>query len=141
MVPATLLQNPTEEYTQKLANLGFTAGRATPCNFWCQENEVFITVHGNDFTATGPMRSLEWLRKGLEQACEIKSDFWGPGIEGCSEEIRVLNRVLRWTDNGLEYEQDQRHADLIIEQAGVANSKLVLTPCCSDSEGDERTRL
>ena len=87
------------------------------------------------------MRSLEWQRKGLEQAWEIKSDFWGLGIEGCSEEIRVLNRVPRWTDNGLEYEPDQGHAELIIEQAGVATSKPVLTPCCSDSEYDESTRL
>ena len=124
-----------------LLSLDFYAGRATPCNFKHQDKELFVTVHGDDFTVIGPMKSLEWLQKGLEQAWEIKSEFLGPRTEGCVEEMRVLNRVLRWTSKGLEYEPDQRHADLIIEQAGVSNCKPVSTPCCSDAEYDENKRI
>ena len=31
-----------------------------------------------------------------------------------ASEIAVLNRTLRWTPQGLEYEPDQRHAELIV---------------------------
>ena len=71
---------------------------------------------------------------------EIKAEFLGPTSD-CANEVRVLNRILRWTDGGLEYEPDQRHADIIIEQAGVKHCNPVSTPCCADSEYDETKRL
>ena len=57
-----------------------------------------------------------------------KVRVFGPSSEGCKTEVRVLNRLLRWGEKGLEYEPDQRHADLVIEQADVANCKPVATP-------------
>ena len=76
-------QNWTKEYTKVLLDLGFIAGHATPCKFYCEERELFVTVHGDDFTAAGPKGSLEWLKSGLESAWEIKADFLGPQTEGC----------------------------------------------------------
>ena len=84
-------QNWTEEYTRKLLELGFVAGFATPCNFVCGERELRVTIHGDDFTATGPMESLQWVEKGLAAAWEIKSEYLGPSSEGCKTEVRVLN--------------------------------------------------
>ena len=52
----------------------------------------------------------------------------------------MLNRLLRWGEKGVEYEPDQRHADLVIEQADVTNCKPVATPCCTDAEYDETKR-
>ena len=86
------------------------------------EKELRVTVHGDDFTATGPMDSLQWLEKGLAAAWEIKSECLGPGSEGCKTEVRVLNRLLRWGEKGVEYEPDQLHADLVIAQADVRRS-------------------
>ena len=40
----------------------------------------------------------------------------------------------------MEYEPDQRHADLVIEQADVANCKPVAIPSCTDAEYDETKR-
>ena len=31
-------------------------------------------------------------------------------------EVRVLNRTLRWTSGGIGYEPDQRHAELIMKE-------------------------
>ena len=133
-------QNWSEEYTRRLRELGFTVGNATPCNFVCEAKELHITVHGDDFTIVGPMDSLEWLNSTLEQIWDIKSEFLGPQKEGCKTEIRVLNRILRWTDQGVEYESDQIHSDLIIDQMEVSNCLPVSTPCCTDSEYDEAKR-
>ena len=53
----------------------------------------------------------------------------------------MLNRTIRWTEEGLEYEPDQRHTELIIEQMGMANCKAVTTPTCTEVEYDERLRI
>ncbi len=38
-------------------------------------------------------------------------------------DVRILNRVLRWTFEGIEYEPDQRHAELIIQRMGLETGK------------------
>ena len=43
-------------------------------------------------------------------------------------EMRVLNRVITWTDQGLTDEADQRHAEIIIEAMGVKDGRAVTTP-------------
>ena len=78
-----------------MQELGFVAGFATPCNFVRAEKELRVTVHSDDFTATGPMDSPQWLAKGLAAAWEVKSEYLGPSSEGCKTEVRVLNRLLR----------------------------------------------
>ena len=40
----------------------------------------------------------------------------------------ILGRVVRWTEEGLEYEADQRHAEIIVEATGMANCNSVVTP-------------
>ena len=33
--------------------------------------------------------------------------------------MRVLNRMIQWAEEGLEYAADQRHAELIIQEMGL----------------------
>jgi hypothetical protein len=43
--------------------------------------------------------------------------------------VRILNRIVTYTENGIEYEADQRHAEIIGKQMGlVTGSKGVATP-------------
>ena len=63
----------------------------------------------------------------LESRFEIKTSVIGTGV-GEVQEARVLNRILRITSNGWEYEPDQRHADMIVEQLGLKEAKAVDTP-------------
>ena len=43
--------------------------------------------------------------------------------------MRVLNRVVEWTPNGINYEADQRHAEIICQELGLKDSsKGVVTP-------------
>ena len=51
------------------------------------------------------------------------------GLEaGQEREIRVLNRILRWESNGIVYEPDQRHAEMIIRDLSLETAGSVLTP-------------
>ena len=52
-------------------------------------------------------------------------DFRDPG--GCySRQLRVLNRILSWNNEGIAYKADQQRAELLVEAMGVA--KPVWTP-------------
>ena len=77
------------------------------------------------------------MKTSLEQTYDIKAEFLGPKSEGSKSEVRILNRVVRWTEQGLEYELDQRHVDLIMEQAGMLNCQAVFISCGPETEYDE----
>ena len=92
---------------------------------------------------------MDWLQSVLEKKCKIKLQRIGEnklGKAGCRlAEGQVLNRVVGMTPHGHELEADLRHAELIIEQLELENSKLVITPrialevkCAAwDEKGDE----
>ena len=44
-----------------------------------------------------------------------------------SREECVLNRVIRATEEGLQYEADQRHADIIVQAMKMSDCKPVTT--------------
>ena len=52
----------------------------------------------------------------------------GPGPNN-QKIMRVLNRIVEWTDRGIRYEADQRHAEIICRELGYNdNTKGVVTP-------------
>ena len=54
----------------------------------------------------------------------------GPDAQD-DKHIRILNRVVQWTEEGIEYEADQRHAEIIVSKLGLEkDSKGVSTPGC-----------
>ena len=49
--------------------------------------------------------------------------------------LRVLDRIVTVTENGLEYEVDRGHADILMKDVGInVESKGVLAPRTSTSE-------
>ena len=74
----------------------------------------------------------------MEARFEIKTTIVGDSPEE-QKEGRVLNRIVRITEHGWEYEPDQRHADMIIEAMGLQNSKGVSTPAEEEKAWEEET--
>ena len=82
------------------------------------------------------MDGVTWFKDMLEGRFKIKYSILGskPGLE---KEGRILNRIIRVTDNGWEYEADQRHAEILINEMGFeANTKSVVTPGVKMSADD-----
>ena len=48
-------------------------------------------------------KEIEWLVREMEKECELKYTILGPEA-GLSKEVRVLNRSVRWTPDGIQYE-------------------------------------
>ena len=122
-------QNLEFEYSEFLTSIGFTKGRASPCLFFKKQCNLRLAVHGDDFTLLGPINDLHGFQTEIKKKFETKVR----GIIGCEPDddksIRILNRVIEWTDRGIEYEADQRHAEIIVRDAKLGHSaKSVNTP-------------
>ena len=50
-----------EEYSTMLVGLGFRQGDASPNVFYHSGRKIATSVHGDDFTSTGPSDALDWL--------------------------------------------------------------------------------
>ena len=75
-------------------------------------------------------RQLDQIKLTEEQLkgeYAIKAGCWGPDPE-LSKEIKILNRLIRWCGDKLEYEADSRHAEMIIEECEVQSWRAAKTP-------------
>ena len=103
------------EYAGQLVKtLGFEVGDASACVFYHKDRDLRCSVHGDDLTTVGEKRHLDWYRAELEKLYELKeSARLGPAV-GDDKEATVLNRVVRWTTDGLEYEADPRQQEKLL---------------------------
>ena len=84
-------------------------------------------VHGDDLTALGLQPDFDWYEKELAKSFELK--FRGRIRENAELHIkRILNRIVTLTPEGLIYESAPRHAELMVRNLGLGESKGVGTP-------------
>ena len=108
-----------EECPTSLVEMGFVQGMSSARVFVHQGRGPFCTVHGNDFTSVGGKIGLDWFESELKKKYELTvGPRLGPG-DGDAKEATVLNRVVRWTGEGLEYEANPRQAKKLIHEYGM----------------------
>ena len=93
-----------------------------------------LTVHGDDFTISGPEEDLNWLQSFLEARWDVKAMVLGPESHH-AQEMKVLYRSIRWTAGGIEYEADPRHRQVILKELDLENCKPVTTPWGPQEQG------
>jgi hypothetical protein len=100
-------------YREFLEDCGFKTGRASPCVLWIEARDTRVVVHGDDFTVLGFKDDLDWFRGEIQKKFEVKlRGRLGPE-EGYEKSVSILNRVVEWGEDGITYEADQRHAEII----------------------------
>jgi len=122
-----------EQYSTTLVAMGFRQGMSSPCLFAHLERQVFVSVHGDDFTVVGPKRQLDWFEGAMKEKYELTTGpRLGPGRFD-AKESSILNRIIRWTEEGVEYEADPRQAEKLIRECGLEGSNTVCTPSVRES--------
>ena len=112
-------QNWEMEYAEFMEAIGFRRGQSTPCTFWHKEKGLRAVIHGDDFTLLGNEAALDWFGERIKGNFEVKfKGRLGPGNYD-DKAVRILYRIVTWTDNGIVYEVDQRHAEIIVRQLGL----------------------
>ena len=90
-----------DTYTQALGRLGFAQGQASPCCFTHKTRDLRLVVHGDDFTVLGCSDDLDYLQKGIQTEFDLKVRGRLGGGQNDDKYMRILNRIIRWTDTGL----------------------------------------
>ena len=81
-----------------------------------KDRSIHLVVHGDDLTAMRLRADLDWYEERLGQSLEVK--IRGRiGEDTTLKTMRILNRIVTLTDEGLVYESDPCHAELMAHLA------------------------
>ena len=95
--------NWQEEVARQMKKWGFKRGKYNPCLYFHEEWNVKVLVHGDDFVSVGKRSQVNKFKDKLEGRFELKTNIVGKGPDE-KKEARILNRIVRITDGGWEYE-------------------------------------
>ena len=104
-------------YTDRFLELGFSKGASSPCTFYHEARKIKTIVHGDDFVSEGSAFNLARVDAELRKSFTLKTQVLGPD-RGEVRELTILNRVVRWTADGLTWEPDLRHVEAIVNDLG-----------------------
>ena len=117
--------NFQDEVKTFMKGIGFRQGRYNTCTFWHKKRDLKTMVHGDDFVTSGNDEDLTWMKNEMMQRFQIKTQMLG---HRHTHEGKVLNRLVRATPEGWEYEADQRHGEVIIRAMKLEEAKAVSSP-------------
>lgn len=116
-----------------MINIGFEQGNASPCVFHHCERGIRTIVHGDDYVSTGKQEHLTWMQQQFEKKYTVKTRTLGPGKDHVKQ-INILNRIGTWDNtNGIRYEADPRHAEIILKQLQLEEAKIASSPRTKDA--------
>ena len=109
--------------------IGFQQAKSNSCLYYHPAKQIRIKVHGDDFTGVGPKAELEWFAAELRKhwTIDVRGILGPPSMKDVDHSIVILNRLVTWTNKGIEMEADPRHVDLLLQEVGCEGSK-VTTP-------------
>ena len=99
--------------------IGFQQAKSNSCLYYHAEKQIRIEVHGDDFTGVGPKAELECFAAELRKhwTIDVRGILGPPIYEGCGPlNCYLVNRLVTWTDKGIEMEADPRHVDLLLQE-------------------------
>ena len=125
-----------EELSQQLEQIGFVRGVGHPSVFSHPDRQICTIVHGDDYVSSGLDSDLRWLESELAKSYEIKTQLLGLD-KGWERQGKVLNRIVSCSEEGWTIEADPRHAELIVEQLGVEDTRAVVSPGIDGAEEED----
>lgn len=124
------------KYAKVLTNMNFQKGRADPCVFKNEKNDIVATVHGDAFFSCGSLESLRWMQREMEKELALKSIIIG-GKRSLRKELVVLGRTVTYTEYGIKYEADKKHAKQLLEDMNMQHVKAAVARGCKVKKNDE----
>ena len=109
------------------------------CAFYHEYRDIQFVIHGDDFTYLGCDEDLDWLQTEIVKEFEIKiRGRLGPEKHD-AKNMRILNRCVEWREDGIYYEADPRHAEMIAKEMCDAKSTATVSTAGVKEQNDEDT--
>ena len=120
--------NWEKEYGATLNQNLFVTGKANGSSFYHEGRGIRIVVHGDDFVITGRDPQVQWVRERLAEKypLEVRA-ILGPGPRDQKQAV-VLNRVVSWTENGIEFRADDSHVEKMLTTMQMEQCNIVTVP-------------
>ena len=112
-----------ETYAQCLSQLGVTSGVGNPCCFTHRERGLSLVVHGDDFTTLGRREDPLWFHESFAKSFEIRIRGILRESADCEKDVRILNRIVRVSEDGILYESDPEHVEILVKTMNIKHSR------------------
>ena len=127
--------NWERDWQEHVRNWGFQLGLSSKNLFHHKENRVSGLTHGDDFVLTGPTKRLTEFENEMTSVYPIKAKIISLGSP---KSIKTLNRRLHWGKEGIVYQHDPRHIDVLVKDLGLENGNSVQTPATPEVTEEEK---
>ena len=109
---------------KKFEECGFLRWGSCGVVFYHPQRDLACVVHGDDFTFCGYEDDFHWARQGMASWFEIKVRAILGEEDKDDKEVVILGRTVRWQDDGIYYEADEKHRILILESLGMVEGQM-----------------
>ncbi len=118
-----------DTFNDTLTNtLEHSQGMSNPCLFYDARDDVRLAYHGDDVVAEGEEAGLDAFTSELKPHFDLVVKYTlGPEAHDDKHGV-ILNRCLTWTAQGILWEADPRHVELVVAELGLMKAKPVFTP-------------
>ena len=124
------------DYSELMKKYEFVAGKAWPCIFYCEKEDIRLLVHGDDFFCLADDEGHAYVDKALKERYEYRCDgHIGPNHDN---QMVVLNRLICYEpETGkVTYEADPRHVEALVRELNLETAKAVRTPAEKKKQGE-----
>ena len=126
-----------EDYARKLETLGFVRGKSAPTVFFRPTTRCRCVVHGDDFKFSGYADELKEVADKMREWYDLKVQGNLGGEDGDDTRVTILNRVLTWEGDYIDYRADDKHVQVIKNEFGLnAESKGLEAPAEKEDLGE-----
>jgi len=122
-----------------MTSLGFAMNPIHPCVYHHPKRDILVVTHVDDFLCSGRREDMRWLTKEIHKEFEIKSEVVG-NQGGEVREGQFLGRTIRWTTEGYEYEGNQKHSKILLDEWDMNDAKSLSSPGAAVEKPDYRTK-
>ena len=123
-----------------MTSLGFAMNPIHPCVYYHAERDILVVTHVDDFLCSGSREDMRWMTKEIAKEFEIKSETVGSQA-GEVREAPFLGRTIRWSEEGYEYEGNQKHAKILLDEWNMNDAKALSSPGAALEKPDPSNKV
>ena len=110
-----------------MTRLGFHRNLIHPCVYYHPERDMLCVTHVDDFLCSGERSDQRWLKKEISKEFEIKGEIIGSKLNEVRES-QFLGRTIRWKSEGYEYEANEKHVRILLEEWNMRDARTLSSP-------------